>query len=271
MSPRVELDSWYNHPEWVDIAFQEDTAREADFVAAACEKYCDFPVRRLLEPACGTGRLVRHLAARGCEVTGFDLSQPSLDWLQKELAKKRLSARTLRLDMTDFSLSDLGAKQPFDSAYCPFNSFRHLLSEDAARQHLECMARSIRPGGIYVLGFHLLPPDAEETSLERWSEARGQKRVTVTLRVDGCDRRRRLERIHISLLARQGESIVARVKDEFDLRVYTAAQVRKLLKSVPALELIDVFDFWYDLEEPLQLNNELGDVVLVLRRVESKR
>lgn len=266
MAARVETDSWYNHPQWVDIAFQEETPREADFIEAAGRKYCDFPIERLLEPACGTGRLVVELASRGYQVTGFDLSEPSLDWLRKQLAKRKLSAGVFQLDMSDFSLRDLGAKKPFDAAYCPFNSFRHLLSEDAARRHLECIAAALRPGGIYILGFHLLPTDAEETGLERWTETRGDRRVTITLRVSGCDRRSRLERIHISLLARKGEEIVARVKDEFDLRVYTASQIRRLVASVPAFELVDVFDFWYDLDEPLKLDTELADLVLVLRK-----
>jgi len=266
MAARVEIDSWYNHPAWVDIAFQEDTNREADFIEAACEKYGDGEVRRLLEPACGTGRLVIELARRGHEVTGFDLSQPSLDWLRQGLTRRKLSAGVVQADMSDFSLDTVGAREPFDAAYCPFNSFRHLLSEDAARRHLECVAAALRPGAIYILGFHLLPLDAEETSLERWSESRGDRRVTVTLRVSGCDRQRRLERVHISLLARKKEEIVARIKDEFDLRVYTATQIRRLLASVPAFELVGVFDFWYELEEPLKLDNSLGDVVLVLRK-----
>ncbi|MEY2727890.1 MAG: hypothetical protein RLZZ458_3757, partial [Planctomycetota bacterium] len=31
--------------------------------------------------------------------------------------------------------------------------------------------------------------------------------------------------------------------------------------------LLDVFDFCYDISEPLQLNDELGDAVFVLQRI----
>jgi 2-polyprenyl-3-methyl-5-hydroxy-6-metoxy-1,4-benzoquinol methylase len=60
----------YDHPQYYDIAFQAYTEREADFVEAACRKYCRFDVRRLLEPACGSGRLVTELARRGYQMTG---------------------------------------------------------------------------------------------------------------------------------------------------------------------------------------------------------
>jgi SAM-dependent methyltransferase len=233
---------------------------EADFIEAACRKYCRFPVRRLLEPACGTGRLVTELAARGYKVSGFDLSEPALEYLRKRLARRRLKAEVFRGDMAEFHL-----KRPVDAAFCTFNSFRHLLSEASAQRHLECIAESLRPGGIYVLGFHLLPPDASEECTERWTERQGGTQVTVTLRVLSADRRRRIENLRISVLARErGREL--RFRDEFPLRLYTAAQARRLLAKVPSLELCDVYDFWYEIDHPLALNDDIADTVFVLRK-----
>jgi len=59
-----------------------------------------------------------------------------------------------------------------------------------------------------------------------------------------------------------------RLRDEFPLRMYTAAQFRKLLAAVPGLELCDVYDFWYEIDNPLKLSNELSDTVFILRRRE---
>ena len=89
--------------------------------------------------------------------------------------------------------------------------------------------------------------------------------MTVTLRVLATDRRRRLETLRISLLARSGAREV-RLRDEFPLRMYTAAQFRRLLRSVPSLELCDVYDFWYEIDRPLRLSDELSDTVFVLRK-----
>ena len=92
----------------------------------------------------------------------------------------------------------------FDAAYCTFDSFRHLLTEQAARRHLECVAESLRPGGIYILGFHLLPLDAAEECTEHWTGRHGRTQVSVTLRVLATDRRRRMETLRVSLLVRNG-------------------------------------------------------------------
>jgi SAM-dependent methyltransferase len=252
--------SWYDHPQYYDLAFRSETRLEADFIEAACRKYCPYPARRLLEPACGTGRLVTELAARHYRVAGFDLSEPALTFLRRRLKRRGLKADVFRADMADFQLA-----KPVDVAYNTFDSFRHLLSEEAARRHLECVAQSLRPGGIYILGFHLLPLDAAEECTERWTEAHGGLRVTVTLRVLDTRRRRRLEQIRVSMLVRQRENLL-RFRDEFPLRLYTAGQFRRLLTKVPSLRLRDVYDFWYEIDSPLKLDNRLSDVVFVLQK-----
>ncbi len=252
--------NWYDWPQHYDLAFRSETQPEADFLEAAFRKCCPFRVGRLLEPACGTGRLVTELAARGYRVTGLDLSRPALDYLRRRLQRWRLRAEVLHADMADFRLG-----RPVDAAFCTFDSFRHLLTEDAARRHLECVAQCLRPGGVYVLGFHLLPPDAAEECTERWTERQGRTQVTVTLRVMATSRRRRLETLRVCMLVRRGRQPL-RLRSEFPLRLYTAAQFRRLLAKVPELELRDVYDFWYEIDHPLELSDELSDTVFILQK-----
>jgi hypothetical protein len=145
------------------------------------------------------------------------------------------------------------------------NTFRHLTTEEAARRHLECVAQSLRQGGIYVLGFHLLPPDADEECIERWSAKHGRTKVTMTLRVLDFNRSTRRETIRFSLRVRSGSRDL-KLHSDYQYRIYTAAQFQRLLYSVPQFELCDVYDFWYDIDEPLQLSNELGDAVFILRK-----
>lgn len=273
------LMAWYDYPHYYDIAFQSETAIEADFIEAACRKYAAGPVRTLLEPACGTGRLVVELVRRGYQVVGLDRNLAALEYLERRLRRRKLPSLVFAADMSQFGLA-----RPVDAAYCTFDSFRHLLTEETARRHLAAVAEAVRPGGIYILGFHLLPPDASEECIERWTERRGRWRVTVTLRVLRCDRRRRLEWIRISMLVRKhapsrrnrlpkqsnhpknppGEML--RLRDEFRLRIYTARQFRRLLAKASQWELADVYDFWYEIDHPMKLTDQTADCVFILRR-----
>jgi len=250
----------YDYPQYWDLAFRSETKLEADFIEDACEKYCKFPATRLLEPGCGGGRLVVEMASRGYDITGIDLSEPSIQYLTKRLARRKLSAQAVVADMTTYV-----PRRKLDAAFCTFNTFRHLTTEEAARQHLECVATSLRAGAIYILGFHLLPPDADEECIERWSAKHGKTKVTMTLRVLDFSRATRLETIRFSLRVRS-EKRDLKLQSDYKYRIYTAAQIQRLLYSVPQFELCDVYDFWYDIEEPLQLSNEMGDAVFILRK-----
>jgi len=257
---RIVSTNWFDYPQYYDIAFQAYTRSEADFIVAACGKYCAFDAHRFLEPACGTGRLIIELAARGYEVTGFDLSQPALSYLRRHLARRRLKAEAFEAEMSDFRLG-----QPVDAAYCTISTFRHLLTEEAARGHLECIAGSLREGGIYLLGLHLLPLGVDKEDPECWTERRGNTSVTVTLRVLRVDSSRQIEDLRVCMLARR-RSKEFRVRHEFQFRTYTATQFQRLLDSVPSLELCDVYDFRYDIQQPLALNDEMTYTIAVLRR-----
>ena len=257
---RVLQASWYDYPQYYDILFQAYTQREADFIEAACRKYCPFAARRLLEPACGTGRLIAELATRGYELSGFDLSQPGLRYLRRRLARFRLYAEIFEADMSNFRIV-----HPADAAYCLINTFRYLLREQMARGHLECIAASLRPGGIYILGLHLLPLGGDNEDSQSWTQRRNETEVSVTARLLRTDRRRRIEHVQLCLMARSGSKEL-RLRHAFQLRTYTARQFRRLLDSVPSLELCDVYDFRYDIAQPFAPNNEMGYSVFVLRR-----
>jgi SAM-dependent methyltransferase len=268
---------WYAYPQYFEAAFADETPAEADFLPRAFARFAGGPVRRLLEPGCGGGRLVIEMARRGYDVTGLDNHPRMLAYLKRRIARfensagrvssagrgrsaERGVARVVAGDMTDFRFSPR-----FDSAFCTFNTFRHLTTEQAALDHLNAMARAIRPDGIYVLGFHLLPPDASEECIERWRARSGPTEISYTLRVLESCRRKRLERLRVTLLARTKRREV-RAATEFDLRLYNAAQVRSLLEKVPEFELAAVYNFDYEIDRPLRLDNELSDAVFVLRR-----
>jgi hypothetical protein len=110
-----------------------------------------------------------------------------------------------------------------------------------------------------------VPPDACDSSIERWRTSRGKTQLSADLRVTATDRRRRIETLQVSLRLRRGEKLW-RFRGKFDFRLYTAAQIRKLLASVPQFELCDVYDFWYEIDEPLKLDNQISDTVFILRK-----
>jgi len=261
----MEQSNCYDFPQYWDLAFGEDTKLEADFVEAAVRRYCSFSLSRVYEPGCGGGRLVMELARRGHDVTGCDLSHASIAWLQSQLQSEGLSAAVSVADMRD----PVPAADLQDAAYCFVNTFRHLLTEEDATRHLHSVASMLRPGGLYLLGLHLLPPDADEEDEESWQVTADGTTVDMQLVVADCCRETRQETLCFTMSVRQndtpGQPNVFR--SDYRMRLYDASQIASLIASVPELRLLDVYDFWYDISEPLSLNDELADAVFVLQRV----
>ena len=95
-------------------------------------------VDKVLEVACGTGRISELLATRGFELTCGDISEQMLD-----TAKSRLHPLTQRPIFTSLDIYNLG---PFESEYdcvCCFRLFQHLASDEREKA-LRQMAKASR-------------------------------------------------------------------------------------------------------------------------------
>lgn len=260
----AELD-WYDTPRYYDLVFDEDTAVEADFLEAAFRRHATCAPRRggprVLEPACGSGRLVAEMAARGWRASGTDCSRPMLEYARKRLARRGLEATLALGDM-----ADLRVRGRFELAHCLVSTFKYLLTEAEARSHLAGVARALRPGGVYVLGFHLTDYGDRRLARERWVADRGGTRVVCNIQGWPADQRKRRETVRSRLIVHEAGAEL-RSETVWQFRTYDAAQVRRLLRSVPELEHVATYDFRYDVDEPCDFGVDQEDTLLVLRRV----
>ncbi len=94
--------SIYDFPTYYDLVFGSDTAAEMRFLGKCFERFVDGPVKRVFEPACGTGRLIYRLGKQGYEVGGVDLNEKAIDYCNQRLAKHGLRGRAQVGDMSDF-------------------------------------------------------------------------------------------------------------------------------------------------------------------------
>jgi len=111
-------------------------------------------VRSVLDAGCGTGRVAIELARRGLDVVGLDADPgmlsaardkaPELEWVEGDLSA------------FDLFEPDGRSRRRFDAAVLAGNVMIFLVpgTEGAVLEHL---ARHLRPGGLVVAGFQLMP------------------------------------------------------------------------------------------------------------------
>ena len=253
-------ESIYDHPKYYDLVFGADVAAEKRFIVQSAKHYVTRKSPTFFEPACGTGRLVAAIAADGHPISGLDLNERAIEFCNARLKRRGLPASCFTADMSDFKLP-----RRVDIAFNTINSFRHLLSETAARNHLVCMGEAVRPGGIYLLGIHLTPTEATPSEGESWSARRGHLSVNTMMWTTSRDTRRRIERFGLYFdVHRPAGSF--RIVDELVLRSYTDKQWERLVASSECWSIEATYDFGYDLDEPTEVDATSEDVVYVLRR-----
>lgn len=251
---------WYDLPRWYDLVFAEDTEREADFLEAVMGRHGRTRGRRVLEPACGSGRLLESLARRGYGVSGFDINPRMIRY-----ARARLRGAGLRGRVRQARLDTFAYRRPFDLAHCLVSTFKYLPTERAARRHLRCVAASLKPGGLYVVGLHLSEYGTRARTRERWVARDGGTEVVCNLQIWPPEPVRRRERVRSRLLVRRGERAEG-FETTWWFRTYDADEVRQLVRAVPAFEHAATYDFTYSPDRPRALDDRQLDVVLVLRR-----
>jgi SAM-dependent methyltransferase len=253
--------SIYDFPKYYDLVFGSDTAAEMTFLESCFKTYVKGHVKRLFEPACGTGRLIYRLGKQGYGVGGIDLNDKAVDFCNRRLRRLKIKGRVQVGDMSDFTVA-----KSFDVGFNTINSFRHLPTEAAARGHLEAMAGAIRSGGIYVLGMHLTPTRGDPDDEEAWSARRGQLSISTQMWPIEKDAKKRIEHFGIRFdIYTPTESM--RINDVLSLRSYTLKQFQSLLKSVQDYwQPVEFFDFAYDISRPTRLDSTTQDVVAILVR-----
>jgi ubiquinone/menaquinone biosynthesis C-methylase UbiE len=119
-----------------DVAFYAGLAKEAG--------------GRVLELACGTGRIAFVLAEHGFEVTGVDVSDGMLTIARRKAAECPAALRD-RLTFVHQDMTRLDLPGRFGLVFVPFRSFQHLLTVDLQRASLNAIARHLEPNGRLAL------------------------------------------------------------------------------------------------------------------------
>lgn len=136
---------WFNSPYYHQLYFNRDQQEAAAFIDRLIAHLQPRPHSKILDVACGKGRHSIHLAEKGFDVTGIDLSEYSIS---EALKYESESLHFYRHDMRlPFWINY------FDYAFNFFTSFGYFKT---AREHdnaIRTIAQSLVSGGIFVIDY----------------------------------------------------------------------------------------------------------------------
>jgi SAM-dependent methyltransferase len=175
------------------------------------------PGMRVLDLACGHGRIANRLAERGCQVTGLDATPLFLDRARHDAARRHVTVDYVTGDMRSLPWSN-----QFDRVINWFTAYGYF--DDAGnRQVLAEIAEALVPGGI--VGFDLMHRDwlIREFQPDRVAAERDGDLMIDRTRLDPLTSRAYTER----LVLRGGKA--RRVR--FFVRLFTFTELRDWLTA----------------------------------------
>jgi SAM-dependent methyltransferase len=98
---------------------------------------------RVLDAACGVGRLTIPFHDAGCDVAGIDITGEML-----AVAKKRAGGRRIRFINAD--MRRYVSPEKFDIVICGSNTMPHMMTERDAVSCFEAFRDNLKPGGFLV-------------------------------------------------------------------------------------------------------------------------
>ena len=135
-----------------DTAFLYDYDTR-DIVQADIPFYLEYATKypgKILELACGTGRVAISLAKNGFKTYGIDLSDSMLEQLELKLALEPENVKS-NIAFDKFDISDFDVGRSFSLVIIPFRSFQSLISEDSQRGCLKCVHKHLDMNGVFIV------------------------------------------------------------------------------------------------------------------------
>ena len=177
--------AWFSSP-YYDLLYKQRNEQEASLCINTFVEFLKIPPgSRILDVACGKGRHSRALAAKGFDVTGIDLSAPSI-----------IEAKNFETDNLHFYVHDMRLPfwiNYFDYVFNFFTSFGYFRTMREHDDAIRTMAQSLKMNGILTIDYlnvhyaedHLVPREEKRSNgvmfnIDRWfDEKHFFKRIHV--------------------------------------------------------------------------------------------
>lgn len=248
----------YTEPLYYEIAFCfVDAVRQVNLFEDFIEKYSHIRVRRFLDIGCGPALQLREIAGRGYEAFGLDASAQMLDYLRERAVAEGIRIETVLADMADFNL-----EKPVDFAFIMMGTIGLIESKERFLSHLDCVADSLRLGGLYLIeNLRLDWAKKDFFGSESWVMERDGVRVKTTYEVQLND----------ALAQILTETMRLEVDDHGRGHVLEESRETRMVFPQEFITLVEMngrFEFlgWFERDKMVELKKASMDNIALLRR-----
>ena len=258
-------DTFYKAARFYDIAFDfKDVPGECDFLLEILQKHSDREAESFLECAAGPALHSLEFAKRGLHSIALDSSPAMVCY-----GKQRARAAGVDIDYVEADMSQFNLDRTVDLAAILMDSTSYLLDNRAVLDHLACMGRALRPGGLYILEMSH-PRDvynAGKSAQTEWTAKREDTKVHIRWGRDEdfFDPCTGITHCSVRLDYEDG-SEVGSILDKAPQRSFTANEWLALVEASESFEILEIYGAM-DSSIPFDNRRPAWRMVPILQRV----
>ena len=206
----------------------------------------------ILEPMCGTGRLILPLLAAGFEVQGFDASPFMLEAFQQKWAQ--ISNKPAPVQQC-FIQEFLSPKQ-YGLIFIPFGSIGLVTDQNELKKSLQNMYRHLKPGGTFMIEIDTIASLPQELGAQnRGSHAIDDQTSIRLTTVESYNPRTQIMLAKCTYQLIKNGAALKTEQEDFYQYLYTFDEMDILLK---ACEFVDIKKYKnYNLEPATDRKTEV--------------
>lgn len=254
----------YNLPKYYDVAFSWDLSLEIEFLKGLFNKYIPYDVKKIIEPACGTGRYLIQLPKcyESIKILGYDLSTDMINYTQEKIKEQGLSkyVSVIKGDMVSFKI-----EEKFDVAINMINSIGYLSNDEEIIKHLKNIGSSLRKGGLYIIQLNCAFSFLENVLPSNWEMEKDDISIKIEWIIEEENKEKKISyQKCIMDINDNGQEI--KIIDNHDLRLWFYDDIKRLIEESDTFKLINIYDESFkEVNIDTQITGEMGNLYYILK------
>jgi len=263
-----EIHKFYRLPKYYDMAFSRDVDNDIKFFQKCFQLYSDVTVKRVLEPACGTGILIESFPKHGYYALGYDLSPDMVEYSKERLINAGIFHNKADVLLGDMKNLEFDSK--FDAAVICINSLGYLTCDEDLISHFKAMGKSLKNGGIYIVELSCKCEDFrnENKTDGKWFVKENGIEIELAWIINRYDEQRKIRHVDFQMVVNENGSQLI-VDEAHELRLWLFDDF-KYFASRGGFQLVGVYNQEYELiTENTPITGELGGLFFILKNIKS--
>ncbi len=255
---------FYKLPKYYHLVFKRTIDGDFEFFRSLFKLYCNFDVKRILEPACGSGIFIEKFANHGYNIKGYDLSKKMVQYCNQRLQKNieiRNNYKVITGDMRNKIF-----KKESDAAFICINSLGYLRTDEDIISHFKTMSKSLRDGGIYIVEISCKCENIQNEIKKDdiWYTKEDHIEIKAQWIIKRYNIEKKIREIDFQMTIRENGK-KKEIKEIHNLRLWIFEDFKQLA-SLGGFTLIGIYNQNYEsVSELSEINGELGALYFILK------